>query len=493
MAGRIDFLGALAPRQGAASARRPALSNLFGTVNSSGRMGIAPLVMAAGQGAVKGAEFLQTEQGQALIKKLHKAATDDEKRYKAMWVRYRNKAKTTKSPKNKKKYLAKARRYLERFQLAKTRGMFADRGVGGSGPQAKGTIKEYRRNLLSMEWDSATPERQKEIATLITGYDKELVTLKREHDAMTQAGYGRVRRSKSKKQSRGPSDFPMTPQKADVLGLGGLGFTVQSPPGAGRLCRLPLYPASDADAMSGAGGLVSAGDDPFLLMQLTRVAGGNGFVAGPEYEVVTRQLQYGTYRVLGIQCSFQENYVGKDQAAAFAVSTLPIRGVAITVRSLQVYNGAELLLPLNDLDASSFQLLPIEGSTYLDAGGVAGIAAANFHQQARYNWQRRLGSLFMGLRDYAVVDSDATLTMKVQAFGGSSAVGGIENGFTMPVPVCFNLVCEMLTDKVYGNPKVPSPAARAGALVKLSASETPTASPTQTAITLTSSRWKPPE
>ena len=493
MAGHLDYLGVLAPRQGAASARKPPLSNLFGTANSSEKMGVAMLAMAAGQGALKGAEFLQSEQGQALMKKLHKTATDDEVRYKAIWVRYRNKAKTTKSPKNKKKYRAKAARYHERYELAKTRTMFADRGIGGKGPLAKGTIKEWRRNRISMDWDTASPARKKEIERLVAGYDKELVGLKRDAEAMTQSGYGRVRRSESKKQSRGPSDFPMTPQKAEVLGLGGLGFTAQSPPGAGRLCRLPMYPRSDADAMSGATGLVSAGDDPFLLMQLTRVAAGDGFVAGPEYEVVTRQLQYGTYRVLGIQCSFQENYVGKDQAAAFAASTIPLRGVGVTVRSLQVYNGAELLLPLNDLDASSFQLLPIEGATYLDDGLGGGMTGGSFHQQARYNWQRRLGSLFMGLREYAVVDSDATLTMKVQAFAGSGAAGGVENGFTIPVPVCFNLVCEILTDKVYGNPRVPSPAARAGALVKLGASETATASATQSAFTLTSARWRPPE
>ena len=162
------------------------------------------------------------------------------------------------------------------------------------------------------------------------------------------------------------------------------------------------------------------------------------------------------------------------------------------MRSLQVYNGAELLLPLNDLDATSFQLLPIEGATYLDAGGVAGIAAASFHQQARYNWQRRLGSLFMGLREYAVVDSDATLSMKVQAFAGQlCGTGGVSRtGSLYRFRFASILVCEILTDKVYGNPRVPSPAARAGALVKLGASETAT---TSSATNSQLSRSLPPD
>ena len=465
MAGANPYLRALAPGRTSAQAG-PQPTNQFGLAVVTG-------LVAAGR---KGAQFLRSERGQQLVAKLGKWAKDEEGRAQEQWLRYRNRAAKATDPTKKAQAQRKADRYAERFELAKVRRIFAARGIGGKEPMALGTILEHRRNVLALEWKEATPESKKKLSALIKGYDTKLAKLKREADVLAQAGFGATESPRGR-------PFPMSTEKAAVTGIGGLQFDTQSPPGPARLTRLPMYPVNDADAMSGATGLLAAGDDPMLLMQLTQNAAAAGFVLGSEYQLTTRTLQYGTYRVLGIQCSFQENYVPKDPNAAFAVSTAPVLGVGLSVRSLEIYNGAELLLPLNDLAADSFVLLrPQGGSAQCQAPG-----AYFYHVQAPYGWTYRQGALFMGLRTYPVVDSDSTLQMTVQAYAMPVAPG-----FVVPVPICVNLVCEILTDKVYGDPISPSPAARAGALVQLSAAPTATSVPGQQMIHIQTSRWRRP-
>jgi zinc D-Ala-D-Ala carboxypeptidase len=151
--------------------------------------GIALAALLA-KGAAGGARLLQSEKGQAFIAKMKKKASDDGTRFKAMAIRYRNKAAKAKNPKEKAKWQRKALRYTERLELSKARELFATRGIGGDEPQAQGIIQEYRRNVLAAEWKLASPERQKEIKSTIANYDKALAGLKRQSDVLKASGFG---------------------------------------------------------------------------------------------------------------------------------------------------------------------------------------------------------------------------------------------------------------------------------------------------------------
>jgi len=474
MAQHIDFLGVLAASPRLARAPNPKKSEVFGAVAA---------LLAAGKGIAKGAQFLQSEKGQALVSDLLKKAGDDEGRYNTLFVRYRNKARRAKSPKDKAKYQAKATRYQERRELSRVRKIFASRGVGRSHPAEKGVIKETRRNELALEWDTADPSRKTAIESLVKGYDTELASLKKKADA--QAKYGATKA----KRRRGPKKLPFSPEQALVQGIGGLRFDVQSPPGPARLCRLPMYPVNNADSMSGNAGILSAGDDPTVMMLLSNTGPGGGPITGTTYELETRELEYGSYRVVGIQCSYRNEATVKDIAAGWAVQNSSILGLGVSLNSLQVYNGAELLLPDTNIDARSCILLRPEGATFSSAGGVA--APGRYFQQTKYTFDRRKGSLFMGLRDYPVVSTNAKLRMNLNAFAGFIPYN-IGNTNSIVVPVCVNLVCEILTDKVFGNPRNPSPAGRAGALVKVAASPSAGVSEAPT-YRVSSARWRPEE
>jgi hypothetical protein len=489
---RTDFIGALVPQAGGAGAPP---SDLFG-------LALAALLA---QGASGGAQWLQSDQGRDLVARLKQKAGDDEARFKALWVRCRRRAARAGDAKSRQKWARKSARYQERYELARARSRFAERGVGGRDPTAQGMIKEHRRNALAAEWSSASPARRGQIKELVGAYDQALVKLKREAASLKPRVGGQEAR-----QVYRPRRLPFTANQALVNGLGGLQFNAQSPPGAARLCRLPLYPLNNLDSMSGAGGIIEPGDDPVLLMQLTPPpavpgAGVGVFVQGRPHTVVTRPLEYGQYRVIGIQCSLQENYVPKCTTALFQAQTLDsannltsVMGVGVSVRSLIVHNGAEILLPLGDLDARSFQMLRSDAVYGVGVAApllVGWVPGQVFHQQAPFNDKIRLSGLFMGLRDYPVLDTDAHLRMKVQAFA-SNVLDGDNNGngpYTLPIPATFHLVCEILTDNVYGDNRNPSPAGRAGALVKVGSETSINPLTKEQRYRLKSARWRRPE
>lgn len=243
--------------------------------------------------------------------------------------------------------------------------------------------------------------------------------------------------------------------KALVSGIGGLGFRSLSPPGSGRLVRIPFYPQNPTEAWTGGSGISTAGDDPIL--NLTIPAGSQ---KSNKLTMLTYQFDYGAYKILGLQTNFQGSYnTGTAQPGNPVLSPL---GVAIAVGNLSLYNGQTLFVQLEDMDASTFQLLPDDRTDFLTTAGGSGSQREN-----PYNYLARRSRFFPGLRDYPVVFGTANVTMTVQAFIGQAMTGGVE----MNIPFSCYIVADLIEDYVFGDPVVNSPAARAGANIKLGAKD----------------------
>ena len=259
---------------------------------------------------------------------------------------------------------------------------------------------------------------------------------------------------------------PVSVNQALVTGLGGLQFASDGPPGPGRNVRIAMYPGRASDSYAGADGIVVPGDDPVLLMRLTATVNTN-FVASTDYIVRTQTFTYGAYRAMGFQCNPQGNYL-VSTATGENRNTSIVVGVGISVRSLQIYNGEEMLLPVGEIDASTMSILD-------PPDGYFGISALNlpaYLQAGPYN-PRAADRYYMGLRTNPVLDSTGRVDAVVRCFAyvktsnPAIAPTGMLATDRIEVPISFNLIGQMLEDKVFGNPKVPGPAARPGAQVQL--------------------------
>lgn len=259
---------------------------------------------------------------------------------------------------------------------------------------------------------------------------------------------------------------PVSVNHALVTGLGGLQFASDGPPGPGRNVRIAMYPGRASDSYAGADGIVVPGDDPVLLMRLTATTNTN-FVASTDYIVRTQTFTYGAYRAMGFQCNPQGNYLVTMANGAYR-NTATVVGVGITVRSLQIYNGEEMLLPIGEIDASSISVLdPPDG--YF---GISSFNLPAFLQSGPYN-PRAADRYYMGLRTNPVLDSTGRVDAVVRCFAyvrtsnPAIAPTGMLATDRIEVPISFNLIGQMLEDKVFGNPKVPGAAARPGAQVQI--------------------------
>lgn len=259
---------------------------------------------------------------------------------------------------------------------------------------------------------------------------------------------------------------PVSVNQALVTGLGGLQFASDGPPGPGRNVRIAMFPARASDSYSGADGIVVPGDDPVLLMRLTATTNTN-FVASADYVVRTQTFTYGSYRAMGFQSNPQGNYL-VTTVTGESRTTAVVIGVGISVRSLQIYNGQEMLLPIGELDASTMSILAPPDSYF----GISAINLPAFMQAAPYN-PRAADRYYMGLRTNPVLDSTGRVDAIIRCFAyvrtSNAAVAptGMLATDRIEVPISFNLIGQMLEDKVFGNPKVPGPAARPGAQVQL--------------------------
>ena len=259
---------------------------------------------------------------------------------------------------------------------------------------------------------------------------------------------------------------PISVNQALVNGFGGLQFASDGPPGPGRNVRIAMYPGRASDSYAGADGIVVPGDDPVLLMRLTATVNTN-FVASTDYIVRTQTFTYGAYRAMGFQSNPQGNYL-VTTATGENRNTAVVLGVGISVRSLQIYNGEEMLLPVGEIGASSISILDPPDAYF----GISGLNLPAYLQAGPYN-PRAADRYYMGLRTNPVLDSTGRVDAVIRCFAyvktsnPAIAPTGMLATDRIEVPISFNLIGQMLEDKIFGNPKVPGPAARPGAQVQL--------------------------
>ena len=259
---------------------------------------------------------------------------------------------------------------------------------------------------------------------------------------------------------------PLTPGQAAVTGVGGLMAVAQAPPGSGQQVRVTFYPTLPAQSYSGAGGIDQPGDDPILLMTGTFRVAGQQFLRLRNSRIQTDFFTYGKYRLLGVVTHFQNSYVIKDVAGAKR-NNITLQNVGIVLRSMSVYNGEDIFLPdLGAVPVDTYNVFPTPDA-YPGTSSAIGGLNGNM-QESPYN-ARRSTRHFIGLRTNPVIEGTARIQATVGAFCWVAPVGAINTapGDFIEIPVSVSLVCQVLEDKVFGNPIVVGPAARAGAQVNL--------------------------
>jgi hypothetical protein len=464
-----DFLRSLSP---APNRGEYVLSSQLRPQQSQDEFGIAvTALLAIAKGGAKGVQFLASGQGQKWLGKLK----DNAKKKKSRYLLYKAKYENEKDPKAKKRWKKRMLREKARWEKLAHKERLAELGIIGKGPTA-----EFDRNMtaahwedLSTEWETATPERkaaiekkQKELELIIEKMDRKLQEIVRE--AKVSSRY-QGEKSRSKGPSKGKLKLPSKKnyfpsvaivrnekiKQALVSGVGGLQFEAQSPPGPGRLVRIPFYAVDPANQWV-VGGIDEPGDCPVTNLSL---------VAGQrlrEIPLTTRVLDYGKYRILGIQTNWERTYPFVGDAPGLG----PFLGqIPVALRNLEVYNGAELFVTedVQAMDAATFAIFRSSAQGQTFGAGSTG----PFAQVPSRTFRRRFSRFFAGFRDNPVVGSSSRVTVIVQYWVGAVLPAACSLG----LPFSCNLVAEMIEDRVFGNPAVPSPAARKGAQVKLSATK----------------------
>ncbi len=210
--------------------------------------------------------------------------------------------------------------------------------------------------------------------------------------------------------------------KALVDGVGGLQFTAQSPPGVGRLIRIPFYlttgvgtsicSLSANQTQANFNAALAAGTTsttvPVCAIDFASLA-----AAGSTNTAImtTPQISWATLRIVAFEIQRQDATLNPSSAGEVCVSDLQIGG------------GANLFVH-EDFAPSGIYL---SGS-----------------------------SSFAGLRDYPILKSPNTATVSVQGLGAPASAR---------ITFSASLVCEILVDDNYGA-HIPGPYARPGALVR---------------------------
>jgi hypothetical protein len=197
---------------------------------------------------------------------------------------------------------------------------------------------------------------------------------------------------------------------AGIEGIGGLQFQAQSPPGVGRLLRLPFYPTTATNGVVTSGGNnVASATNPVIITDPAAAVALN--VSGSAFTMRTPQISWATLRIVGFESS-HSSFKG-----------LANPGPTILVADLQIGGGANLF-------------------THEDA-------ADSFIYDANQ-------PEFCGLRDYPILKSPNTAEVVVTHVGS-----------TLNETTTFScaLLCEVLVDDNYGA-HIPGPYSRQGALVR---------------------------
>ena len=468
-----DYLSALAPSPYKAEY---VPTSQLAPEQSQENFGIAvTALLTLGKLGLKGAQFIKTPQGQALLAKHKKKLQETSESRKRRYLTYKSQWENEKDKGAKKRKKRRMDKEYARWQALEQKQKFAELGIVGRGP-----VLEYKRNLLSAEWEDLSTEwdtadekrkpqiekRQKAIEKKIGRMDPKLQVLYREAKVAERYASPAVVGADEKSLKKRPlpskkrqftSVAAVRNEKINqalVSGVGGLEFKAQSPPGAGRLVRVPFYAADPANQWVGANGIEEPGDCP--VTSLTLVAGQRL----QEISLTTRVLDYGMYRILGVQTNWERNgMVTGDLGGGFLLGNM-----AVSIRNLEVYNGAELFVTEDNqcLPAATFSIFKSssEGSTVAGGGGV-------FTQVPSRTYRRRYSRFFSGLRDNPVVGSSSQVSITVQYWMANP----MPVGSSVTLPFSCNLVAEMVEDRVFGNPVVPSASARKGAQVKASTAE----------------------
>ena len=475
----MSLLKALAPR-----APSP-----LGYSDRFGAVGIAAILATIAKGAT--AATASAKAGKSLSRHLG----SEKKKLDLYRERYESSKKRLDravTPAAKRRALRSMLRYKELLEIGLLKQSLARTGRYPDPMLLDGAAIEARRNMLSSEWSSSSAERRKHIEALVKSYDERLVRLERRARSVFSGSRSvppqLIRRTLRDNIRTPPPDAVQQDEdaqeaarsaallqqgiaaqnpainidKALTEGMGGMMSVAKAPPGPGQQVRVSFYPTNPAQSFSGANGIVVPGDDPVVQLggNMTPAADIHRF---PEVEITTEMIDYGSYRLLGIQSHLQNNY--QVRIAAGTQRAVSIRGVGITIRSIQVYNGQELLLPnLGELDVQSFNVMP----TAEFVRGVNQPAAVPLTQgvwQTKFN-QGRSDRFFVGLRTNPVIEGTARIRAVISAYMYTEG-GVIQPGDTTSIPVTLSIIGQMLEDKVYGNPVVVGPAARAGAQVNV--------------------------
>jgi hypothetical protein len=211
--------------------------------------------------------------------------------------------------------------------------------------------------------------------------------------------------------------------KALVDGVGGMQFTAQSPPGVGRLIRIPFYLTTgvgnaicslqeNQNAAGFAANLVAGTGNttvPTCAIDFGAIAATGGSTGTAIMQ--TPQISWATLRIVAFEINRQDATLNPGSAGEVCVSDLQIGG------------GANLFVH-EDMAPSGI---------YLSGQ-----------------------SSFAGLRDYPILKSPNIASVQVQGLGAAASAR---------ISFSASLVCEILVDDNYGA-HIPGPYARAGAMVR---------------------------
>jgi hypothetical protein len=219
---------------------------------------------------------------------------------------------------------------------------------------------------------------------------------------------------------------------AGVNGVGGLYFEQQSPPGIGRLIRLPFYLSEVPIEFPGSVITASGAGQPSFRnpVVIVQIPVGQRAISGLVLE--TPVIEWALLRIVGFQAS-QSPYVPTELQPDLDLATnlWPF----LLVKELAVGGGANLLSAEGYIDAA----------VYTD----------------------RVPE-FAGLRGYPVIETPNNCSVRAAVSGASDP--NIVDPVTLDplltsVSFSLNLVCEVLDDTSYGS-HIPGPYARRDAMLR---------------------------
>jgi hypothetical protein len=211
--------------------------------------------------------------------------------------------------------------------------------------------------------------------------------------------------------------------KALVDGVGGMQFTAQSPPGIGRLIRIPFY------LRTGVAGQICS-----LAQNQTQAAFNANLALGTANQIIPSCV----VNFAGLPVGAASTGIAFMQTPQISWATLRIVGFEIVRQDATLNPG-----PAPEICVSDLQI----------GGGANLFVHEDFAPSGIYLAGQ---SSFAGLRDYPILKSPNVAQVSVQGIGTLNSA---------QVSFSAGLVCEILVDDNYGA-HVPGAYARPGALVR---------------------------